>query len=72
MITREGFVLEKDGKYCVYDEVKTYTGTYSKVVWVDDVHQATLFQSKPPILRGVTSIVMRPVVENRSMVLLAG
>ncbi len=44
-----GTVFKKDGKYLRYSEYATHTGAHHNAEWIDDVNQATVFYTMPPV-----------------------
>lgn len=44
-----GTVFKKEGKYLRYSEHTTHTGAHRNAGWVDDLQQATVFHTMPPL-----------------------
>lgn len=67
MATKEGFIIEKDGKYLVYSETTTHTGTHKREEWVDDVNRSTLFHYIPHSMRTGKGVRILPARELRTI-----
>lgn len=64
---KKGFIVEKDGKYLVYSEITTHTGTHRRERWVDNINEATLFPFVPHSIREKGVRILQ-AVEIRSII----
>jgi hypothetical protein len=39
--------VNKEGKFLIYSEFTSHTGTHKKVNWTDDINEATVFSCMP-------------------------
>jgi len=39
------FALKRDGKFLIFNQYTTHTGTHREPSWTEDINNATIFQS---------------------------